>query len=104
MADPPLASSDLNDQNRPGIQQTASLESSEAASPKVELERGLDDDDWENDPSNARNWSLGRKWTVTAILFNICNVLSIAFNLGCAYAPTAGSLIGFRFLGEFFSL
>ncbi|KAG6916742.1 hypothetical protein DXG01_005562 [Tephrocybe rancida] len=130
-----------------GRQQTASLGSSESAAPNAELEKGHDDSDWENDPSNARNWALGRKWTATAIvsmyafisplassmmapglpeiahkynitnstvlamtlsifllsfafgLFNICNVLSIGFNLGCAYAPTAGSLIGFRFLG-----
>ncbi|KAF5381256.1 hypothetical protein D9615_008392 [Tricholomella constricta] len=132
-----------------------------APTPEKNLEKGLEDD-WENDPANARNWSSGRKWTAAAIvsmyafisplassmmapglpeiaakyhitntsvlamtlsifllsfafgplflaplsemygrtwLFNICNVLSIAFNLGCAYAPTTGALIGFRFLG-----
>ncbi|KAF8068731.1 multidrug resistance protein 4 [Lyophyllum atratum] len=31
-------------------------------------------------------------------LYNICNVLSIAFSIGCAYSPTVGALIAFRFL------
>jgi multidrug resistance protein len=35
----------------------------------------------------------GRTWVL-----HIGNLLSIAFNIGCAYAPTTGALIGFRFL------
>jgi len=120
-----------------------------------------EDEDWENDPDNARNWSPGRKWVAAGIvsmyafisplassmmapglsqvaekyqitnptvlamtlsifllsfafgplflapfsemygrtwLYHVCNLSSIGFNLGCAYAPTTGALIGFRFL------
>jgi MFS family permease len=35
----------------------------------------------------------GRTWVL-----HICNLFTIAFSLGCAFAPTAGSFIGFRFL------
>ncbi|KAF9648485.1 multidrug resistance protein 4 [Thelephora ganbajun] len=35
----------------------------------------------------------GRRW-----LYHISNLLTLAFSLGCAFAPTMGSLIGFRFL------
>ncbi|KAG6830106.1 hypothetical protein H0H92_002155 [Tricholoma furcatifolium] len=140
-------------------------ESGETTPPKedYDLEKAMDDsdDDWDNDPINARNWSPGRKWTAAAIvsmyafitplassmmapglpeiaikyqitnstvlamtlsvfllsfafgplilapisemygrtyLFNICNIFSIGFSLGCAFSPTVGSLIGFRFL------
>ncbi|OCH93097.1 multidrug resistance protein 4 [Obba rivulosa] len=38
----------------------------------------------------------GRTW-----IMHICNLLFIAFNLGCAFAPTAGALIGFRLLSGF---
>lgn len=33
-------------------------------------------------------------------LYHISNLITIAFTLGCAFAPTMGSFIGFRFLGE----
>lgn len=37
-------------------------------------EEKLDDvDDWENDPDNARNWSIGRKWVAVAI---VCSLTS----------------------------
>jgi hypothetical protein len=26
------------------------------------------EDDWENDPANPRNWSMGQKWLCTAIV------------------------------------
>ena len=39
---------------------------------------------------------------ITKIL-HIANVFSIAFNIGCAFAPSSGSLIAFRFLGACFS-
>ncbi|KAF8800563.1 multidrug resistance protein 4 [Phlegmacium glaucopus] len=127
-----------------------------AASEKSDIE-----DDWENDPDNARNWSAKKKWTATAIVsfytlvpplassmmapglpevaskygitnttlialtlsiflisfglgplllapvsemygrtwvLHIGNFMSAAFSLGCAFAPTTGALIGFRFL------
>ncbi|KAL1746272.1 major facilitator superfamily domain-containing protein [Schizophyllum fasciatum] len=35
----------------------------------------------------------GRTWVM-----HIANIFSLAFNLGCAFAPTTGSLIGLRFL------
>ncbi|KII94683.1 hypothetical protein PLICRDRAFT_33499 [Plicaturopsis crispa FD-325 SS-3] len=38
----------------------------------------------------------GRTWVL-----HIGNILLIAFNLGCAFAPTTGALIGFRFLAGF---
>ncbi|KAF8800562.1 MFS general substrate transporter [Phlegmacium glaucopus] len=112
------------------------------------------EDDWENDPDNARNWSAKKKWAATAIVsfytfipplassmmapglpevaskygitnttlialtlsifmipyglgvemygrtwvLHIGNFMSAAFSLGCAFAPTTGALIGFRFL------
>jgi MFS family permease len=33
-------------------------------------------------------------------LYHISNLLTLAFTLGCAFAPAIGSFIGFRFLGE----
>ncbi|KAF9004015.1 major facilitator superfamily domain-containing protein [Cyathus striatus] len=38
----------------------------------------------------------GRTW-----VYHIANVIFLAFNLGCAFSPTAGSLIAFRFLSGF---
>ncbi|KAF9023698.1 multidrug resistance protein 4 [Hymenopellis radicata] len=38
----------------------------------------------------------GRTWVL-----HIANLLSIAFNMGCAYAPNTGALIAFRFLAGF---
>ncbi|KAJ7739903.1 major facilitator superfamily domain-containing protein [Mycena metata] len=38
----------------------------------------------------------GRRW-----ILNICNLITIGFNLGCAFAPTSGALLGFRFLVGF---
>ncbi|KAJ7740046.1 major facilitator superfamily domain-containing protein [Mycena maculata] len=35
----------------------------------------------------------GRKWVL-----HIGNLFSIGFNIGCAFAPTTGALLGFRFL------
>jgi len=35
----------------------------------------------------------GRTWVL-----HVSNIFSIGFNLGCAFAPTTGALIGFRFL------
>ncbi|KAJ4473061.1 multidrug resistance protein 4 [Lentinula aciculospora] len=121
-------------------------------------------DDWEDDPVNARNWSFAKKWTCVAIvsLYTFVSPLSssmlapglpdiatkygvtsttetslllsvflisfalgplilaplsemygrtwvlhfgtffsLAFNLGCAFAPNAGAFIGFRFLSGF---
>lgn len=39
----------------------------------------------------------GRRW-----LYHISNLLMLAFTLGCAFAPTMGSFIGFRFLAGIF--
>ncbi|KAJ7462124.1 multidrug resistance protein 4 [Mycena latifolia] len=38
----------------------------------------------------------GRRWVL-----NICNLISIGFNIGCAFAPNTGALLGFRFLVGF---
>ncbi|KAG6840002.1 hypothetical protein C0991_009654 [Blastosporella zonata] len=35
---------------------------------KIEEAWGDENDDWEHDPDNARNWSFGRKWTAVAIV------------------------------------
>ena len=32
------------------------------------------DDDWENDRANPRNWSIGKKWVVTAIVNAIFHI------------------------------
>ncbi|GLB42015.1 putative multidrug resistance protein 4 [Lyophyllum shimeji] len=112
---------------------------------KEKVEQAVEnvEDDWENDPENARNWSFGKKWTAVSVvsLYTFCsplassmmapgleeylpallalgplflaplsemygrtwvlhfgNLFSLAFTLGCAFAPDVGSLIGFRFL------
>lgn len=33
-------------------------------------------------------------------VLHIANIFSLAFNLGCAFAPNTGALIAFRFLGQ----
>ena len=35
---------------------------------KVEEASSSLEDDWENDPANPRNWSIGKKWVATAIV------------------------------------
>lgn len=42
----------------------------ESALPEDKLEEAIEnlEDDWENDPQNARNWSFGQKWTAVAIV------------------------------------
>jgi len=42
----------------------------ESAIPDDKVEEALEnvEDDWENDPDNARNWSFGRKWTAVSIV------------------------------------
>ncbi|KAJ6560589.1 major facilitator superfamily domain-containing protein [Mycena vulgaris] len=125
-----------------------------------ELLKNLEDN-WQDDPENPRNWSVGKKWTTTAVValytfvsplgssimapglpqiatkygitnetiiamtlsifllsfaiaplflaplsemygrqwvLHIGNLFTIAFNIGCAFAPTTGALLGFRFL------
>lgn len=39
----------------------------------VEKQQQDDLDDWENDPDNARNWSLGKKWIAVGI---VCSLAS----------------------------
>ncbi|KAG6849851.1 hypothetical protein H0H93_004345 [Arthromyces matolae] len=139
----------------------------EATKPEEKINQvteDFDEDDWEHDPNNARNWSFGRKWTAVAIVslytfvsplassmmapgleevaikyqitnstvaaltlsiyllsfalgplllaplsemygrtwvLHIGNLFSLAFTIGCAFAPNAGALIGFRFLAGF---
>jgi len=38
---------------------------------------------------------------VTTQLLHIGNILTLGFSLGCAYAPTTGTFIAFRFLSEY---
>ncbi|RDB30839.1 hypothetical protein Hypma_005829 [Hypsizygus marmoreus] len=138
----------------------------ESALPEDKEEEAVEnvEDDWEDDPENARNWSFRRKWTAVAIIslytfvsplassmmapglhevgtkygvtsttiialtlsiyllsfaigplflaplsemygrtwvLHIGNLFSLAFTLGCAFSPTVGSLIAFRFLSGF---
>ncbi|KAF5381298.1 hypothetical protein D9615_008391 [Tricholomella constricta] len=44
--------------------------SGESALPEDKVEEALEnlEDDWENDPDNARNWSFSRKWTAVSIV------------------------------------
>ncbi|KAM6503475.1 multidrug resistance protein 4 [Amanita muscaria] len=118
-------------------------------------------DDWNNDPDNARNWPVGKKWVTVSIVslytfvsplassmmapglpnvaiqyniqnptivaltlsvfllsfalaplvmaplseiygrtwvLHVSNIFTVIFSLGCAFSPTTGSLIAFRFL------
>ncbi|KIK56610.1 hypothetical protein GYMLUDRAFT_75996 [Collybiopsis luxurians FD-317 M1] len=138
----------------------------ESAIPADKKEEALEalQDDWEDDPANARNWSPAKKWTAVSIVslytfvsplsssmlapalpqlaeqygvtsptltalmlsvflisfalgplvlaplsemygrtwvLHLGTAFSLAFNLGCAFAPTSGSFIGFRFLSGF---
>ena len=34
----------------------------------------------------------------TIKVYHIANIFSMGFSFGCAFSPTAGALIGFRFL------
>ncbi|KDR80330.1 hypothetical protein GALMADRAFT_62622 [Galerina marginata CBS 339.88] len=135
----------------------------ESALPEDKIEESLEnlEDDWENDPDNARNWTSRQKWTAVCIVsaytflsplassmmapgipdialkyhitnptvaaltlsifllsfaigplalaplsemygrswvLHIGNIFTMGFSLGCAFAPTTGALIGFRFL------
>ncbi|KAF8903320.1 major facilitator superfamily domain-containing protein [Gymnopilus junonius] len=135
----------------------------ESALPEDKVEEAFEnvEDDWEDDPDNARNWSSKRKWTAVGIVsaytfvspltssmmapgipdlaikygitsptvaaltlsiflvsfalgplflapvsemygrtwvLHIGNIFTLAFCIGCAFAPTVGSFIGFRFL------
>ncbi|KAH9478196.1 Efflux pump radE [Psilocybe cubensis] len=128
---------------------------------KIQLKQEEEDEEWESDPANARNWSTHRKWismavvalytlipplassmmspglpelaekfdihsstilamTLTVFLISLAlgplilaplsemygrtwilhvgNLLSIVFNLSCAFAPNTAALIAFRFL------
>lgn len=135
----------------------------ESALPDDKIEEAIEnrEEDWENDPENARNWSTAKKWTAVSIVsfytfvsplassmmapglpevaqkygitnssilaltlsifllsfaigplifaplsemygrtwvLHIANIFTMGFSLGCAFAPTTGALIGFRFL------
>lgn len=35
-------------------------------------------------------------------IMHIANILTLAFSLGCAWSPTVGSLIAFRFMSRSF--
>ncbi|PPQ86651.1 hypothetical protein CVT25_006835 [Psilocybe cyanescens] len=148
------------------LERTFSPGHGESALPEDKRGEALEnvEDDWENDPANARNWSSRKKWTAVMILsaytfvsplassmmapgipdlvmkygitsttiaaltlsifllsfaigplilaplsemygrtwiLHIGNLFTIAFSLGCAFAPTTGAFIGFRFLSGF---
>ncbi|KAJ7068800.1 major facilitator superfamily domain-containing protein [Mycena amicta] len=137
-----------------------------SAIPEDKLEELLEnlEDNWQDDPLNPRNWSVGKKWTSAAVVslytfvsplsssimapgipdiaikygitnetiaamtlsiflvsfaigplflapvsemygrrwvVNICNLVTIGFNLGCAFAPNTGAFLAFRFLVGF---
>lgn len=48
--------------------------------------------------------SLSRVLILNAQVFHIGNIFSLIFNLGCAFAPNTGALIGFRFLSKRFPM
>ncbi|GAW09498.1 mfs multidrug [Lentinula edodes] len=138
----------------------------ESAIPTDKKEEEIENlqDDWEDDPINARNWPSSKKWTSVAIVslytfvsplsssmlapglpdiaakygvtsttetslmlsvflisfaigplilaplsemygrtwvLHFGTLFSLAFNLGCAFAPNAGAFIGFRLLNGF---
>ncbi|KAJ3862106.1 multidrug resistance protein 4 [Lentinula novae-zelandiae] len=138
----------------------------ESAIPADKKEEEIENlqDDWEDDPINARNWPSSKKWTSVAIVslytfvsplsssmlapglpdiaakygvtsttetylmlsvflisfaigplilaplsemygrtwvLHFGTLFSLAFNLGCAFAPNAGAFIGFRLLNGF---
>ena len=53
------------------FERTFSLEHGESTSPSSdEIEKAAYnlEDDWENDPENARNWSTRKKWTAVCIV------------------------------------
>jgi hypothetical protein len=47
--------------------QTAKYTSSTDLKNRVD-KTSIDDEDWESDPENPRNWSSGKKWTAVAIV------------------------------------
>ncbi|KAF9482294.1 multidrug resistance protein 4 [Pholiota conissans] len=138
----------------------------ESALPEDKVEEDYEnlEDDWEDDPENARNWPSSKKWqavcvvsaytfvsplasammapgipeiavkygitspTIAALtlcifllsfaigplilaplsemygrtwVLHIANVFTLGFSLGCAFAPSTGALIAFRFLSGF---
>ena len=49
---------------------------SDRNSAKVEEDASsLVEDDWDNDPANPRNWSIGKKWLATAIVNTIASYI-----------------------------
>ncbi|KXN93381.1 hypothetical protein AN958_00305 [Leucoagaricus sp. SymC.cos] len=52
----------------------------ESAVPKEKVQEAAKniEEDWENDPANARNWSFGKKWSAVAIvsLYTFCSPLA----------------------------
>ena len=49
-------------------EKTEFIESDRNPAGKVAETSSSLEDDWENDPANPRNWSIGKKWVVTAIV------------------------------------
>lgn len=52
------------------LERTFSPGHGESALPEDKREEAFEnlEDDWENDPENARNWTSRRKWTAVAIV------------------------------------
>ena len=48
---------------------------SDRNSAKVEEDASSLEDDWDNDPANPRNWSIGKKWLATAIVNTIASYI-----------------------------
>jgi len=75
-------------------EQSVSLNLSETPLSDVKTERGtieFREDDWENDPQNARNWTWVQKWTAVSI---------VRFRFLASYVveePTSGILFSFRY-------
>jgi hypothetical protein len=53
---------------------------------EVALEK-LKEDDWENDPDNARNWSSAKKWTATAIVITPSLLYTSCFSNNFFFSP-----------------
>lgn len=73
----------------------------ESALPDDKVEEAIEnrEEDWENDPENARNWSLMKKWTAVSIVravihqFNCLQPTNFQVSLYTFVSPLASSMM-----------
>ncbi|KAJ6615652.1 multidrug resistance protein 4 [Mycena sp. CBHHK59/15] len=162
----PVADAAVPDTNGETLSRFQSTGRGPSAIPEDKKEELLEaaEDNWQDNPENPRNWTIGRKWasagavslytfvsplsssimapalseiaikygitneTIVAMtlsiflisfaigplflapvsemygrrwVLNLCNVMTMAFNFGCAFAPNTGALLALRFLVGF---